>query len=59
MEKRFGKWSINAEDTGEGIELVLEGETLASLSYDRKTDSFKLVAYGEGTEPAFEHTYKL
>ncbi|MED2945377.1 hypothetical protein P4284_23790 [Bacillus swezeyi] len=59
IEKRMGKYTIRAEESDQGLELNLEGETFAVLECDELTGSFRLVAYGDKDEPEFDHIIKL
>ncbi|QDP43034.1 hypothetical protein Goe7_c02490 [Bacillus phage vB_BveM-Goe7] len=59
IQLKAGKHSMFAEETDNGLELNLEGETVAVLEYDEESKSFKLYAYGDEDEPAFTHEYKL
>ncbi|AYJ76098.1 hypothetical protein BSP14_223 [Bacillus phage BSP14] len=59
IQVKAGKFNMFAEETDKGLELNLEGETVAVLEYDEESNSFKLYAYGDDDEPAFTHTFKL
>ncbi|QQO40977.1 hypothetical protein 015DV002_20 [Bacillus phage 015DV002] len=59
LQKQAGNHSMFAEEMGNGLELNLEGETVAVLEYDEESKSFKLYAYGDEDEPAFMHEFKL
>lgn len=49
---------LGAERTAEGLELNIEGETVAVLEYDEESKVYKLYAYGEGDEPEFMHEFR-